>query len=302
MNPQWLEQAERSNVFALRTLVWITSVLGRRVGRCLLYPICLYFMLFSVTARQASKQYLARVLGRTAGWREVFQHYFTFAAVALDRVFLLSDRYDLFDIKSHGHEPLLNLIDNKRGALLLGAHIGSFEILRAIAEKGRGVTVRMLMYEDIARKLNAVLNAVNPKFKMNVIGLGKLDSMLKIGEHLDAGEYVGMLGDRAISETGQVKVSFFGQDAEFPDAPFRLAAMLKCPVIMMVGLYQGGNRYDLYFEQLVEGGQVDRKERERVIQSWQTRYVERLEHYCRLAPYNWFNFYDFWNGENKTDG
>jgi predicted LPLAT superfamily acyltransferase len=231
----------------------------------------------------------------------VFQHYFTFAAVALDRVFLLSDRYDLFDIKSHGHEPLLNLIDNKRGALLLGAHIGSFEILRAIAEKGRGVTVRMLMYEDIARKLNAVLNAINPKFKMNVIGLGKLNSMLKIGEHLDAGEYVGMLGDRAISKTGQVNVPFFGQDAEFPDAPFRLAAMLKCPVIMMVGLYRGGNRYDLYFEQLVDGGAVDRKERERVIQSWQRRYVERLEQYCRIAPYNWFNFYDFWDSENKTN-
>jgi predicted LPLAT superfamily acyltransferase len=24
------------------------------------------------------------------------------------------------------------------------------------------------------------------------------------------------------------------------------------------------------------------------------RYAQRLEHYCRMAPYNWFNFYDFW--------
>jgi predicted LPLAT superfamily acyltransferase len=301
MNPQWLAQAERSNIFALRTLVWITSVLGRRVGQWLLYPICLYFILFSVKARDGSKQYLARALRRPATLRDVYRHYLTFATVALDRVFLLSDRFDLFDIRSFGHEPLLNLVDNGRGALLLGAHIGSFEMLRAIGEKRRGVTVRMLMFEDIARKLNAVLHAINPNFKMNIIGLGKLDSMLKIGEHLDVGELVGMLGDRAISETGQVKVNFFGQDAEFPDAPFRLAAMLKCPVIMMVGLYQGGNRYDLYFEQLVEGGAVDRINRERVIQSWQRRYVERLEHYCRLAPYNWFNFYDFWNGENKTD-
>ena len=300
MNPQWLAQTERSNVLALRTLVWITSVLGRRVGQWLLYPICLYFVLFSVKARRASKQYLARALGRPASWRDVFQHYFTFAAVALDRVFLLSDRFDLFDIKSHGHEPLLNLVDNKRGALLLGAHIGSFEILRALAEKGRGVTVRMLMYEDIARKLNAVLNAVNPKFKMNVIGLGKLDSMLKIGEHLNAGELVGMLGDRAISESGQIKFPFFGDMAEFPDAPFRLAAMLKCPVVLMIGLYRGGNRYDLYFEKIVDGEAVDRKDRERVIQSWQQLYVERLEHFCRLAPYNWFNFFDFWNSDDKT--
>jgi predicted LPLAT superfamily acyltransferase len=301
MNPQWLAQAERSNIFALRILVWITTVLGRRVGQWLLYPICFYFILFSVKARRASKQYLARALGRPAGWRDVFQHYRTFATVALDRVFLLNDRFDLFDIQSYGHEPLLDLVDHKRGALLLGAHIGSFEILRAIAEKGRGVTVRMLMFEDIARKLNAVLHAINPNFKMNIIGLGKLDSMLKIGEHLDAGELVGMLGDRAISATGQVKIKFFGQDAEFPDAPFRLAAMLKCPVILMVGLYRGGNRYDLYFEQLVDGLPVGRNERARVIQSWQRLYVERLEYYCRMAPYNWFNFYDFWNADDKID-
>jgi predicted LPLAT superfamily acyltransferase len=299
MNPQWLGQAERSNVLALRALVWITTVLGRRVGQWLLYPICLYFILFSVKARSASKQFLTQALGRPVRWLDVYQHYLTFATVALDRVFLLSDRFDLFDIQSFGHEPLLDLVDKRRGAFLLGAHIGSFEMLRAIGEKRRGVTVRMLMFEDIARKLNAVLNAVNPKFKMNIIGLGKLDSMLKIGEHLDAGELVGMLGDRAISETGQVKVSFFGHDAEFPDAPFRLAAMLKCPVILMVGLYRGGKRYDLYFEQLVDGLPVDRKDRERVIQSWQKHYVARLEHYCRLAPFNWFNFYDFWDSNKK---
>lgn len=301
MNPPWLAQAERSNIVALRSLVWITTILGRRVGQWLLYPTCLYFLMFSVRARHASKQYLERALGRPARWRDVFLHYLTFATVALDRVFLLSDRFDLFDIQSHGHQPLLDLVDNKQGAFLLGAHIGSFEMLRAIGEKRRGVTVRMLMFEDIARKLNAALNAINPNFKMNIIGLGKLDSMLKIGEHLEAGELVGMLGDRAISATGQVKFPFFGHDAEFPDAPFRLAAMLKCPVILMVGLYRGGNRYDLYFEQLVDGLPVDRKERERVIQSWQRRYVARLEHYCRLAPYNWFNFYDFWDSDDKSD-
>jgi predicted LPLAT superfamily acyltransferase len=79
-----------------------------------------------------------------------------------------------------------------------------------------------------------------------------------------------------------------------------LAAMLRCPVYLMVGLYRGDNRYDLYFEPLIDGASVDRKERDRVIQSWQLRYVERLEHYCRIAPYNWFNFYDFWNSDDNT--
>ena len=295
-----MAQAERSNLFALRALVWITSVLGRRIGHWLLYPICVYFLMFSLNARRASKQYLTRVFGRPARWREVFQHYFTFAKVALDRIFLLSDRGDLFEIRTFGEQPVLDMAANKQGAILLGAHLGSFEVLRAVGEQRRGAAVRILMFEDNAQKLNAVLSAINSNFKLNIVGLGKLDSMLKISEHLEAGELIGILGDRGISAAGQVSIPFLGDDAKFPDAPFRLAAMLRCPVYLMVGLYRGDNRYDLYFEPLIDGMSVDRKDRDCVIQSWQRRYVERLEHYCRIAPYNWFNFYDFWNSDDNS--
>ncbi len=299
MATQWLAQSERSTVLSMRLLVWIASTLGRRVGQCLLYPICLYFLTFSVQARRASKHYLQRVLDRPATWRDVFQHYFTFATVNLDRLFLLRGRYDLFDIHSYGEAPLIERVARKQGAFLLGAHIGSFEMPRAIGENRKSVTVRMLMFEENARKLNAVLSAVNPNFALSIVGMGQLDSMLKISEHLEAGELVGMLGDRIMNESGQVSLPFLGSPAEFPIAPFRLAAMLKKPVFLMMGLYRGGTRYDLYFEQLTSGEAVDRKERARIIDAWQRRYVERLEHYCRLAPYNWFNFYDFWDTANK---
>lgn len=299
MTTQWLAQSERSNVLAIRSLVWIASTLGRRVAQLLLYPICFYFLVFSVRARRASKHYLQRVLGRPATWGDVFQHYFTFAAVNLDRIFLLRGRYDLFEVHSYGEEPLLERAATKQGAFLLGAHIGSFEMPRAIGENRRSVTVRMLMFEENARKLNAVLSAVNPRFALSIIGMGQFDSMLKINESLAAGELVGMLADRVMNESRPISLPFLGSQAEFPIAPFRLAAMLNKPVFLMVGLYRGGNRYDLYFEQLVSGEPVDRKDRERVIDSWQRRYVERLEHYCRLAPYNWFNFYDFWQINNK---
>jgi len=76
--------------------------------------------------------------------------------------------------------------------------------------------------------------------------------------------------------------------------PERIAALLKRPVVMMVGLYRGGNRYDVHFERLADMSGVERADRERAIEDALRRYVARLEHYCRLAPYNWFNFYDYW--------
>jgi predicted LPLAT superfamily acyltransferase len=40
---------------------------------------------------------------------------------------------------------------------------------------------------------------------------------------------------------------------------------------------------------------LNREHRAEETQSWMQRYLARLEHYARLAPYNWFNFYSFWD-------
>jgi predicted LPLAT superfamily acyltransferase len=120
--------------------------------------------------------------------------------------------------------------------------------------------------------------------------------MLQVQERLRENQWVGMLGDRALDQEDQMRVPFLGEEAGFPTAPFRLALMLKRPVVLMVGLYLGDNRYAMHFEKLFEPEEVGRAERGRAIEQAVRLYAQRLEHYCRQAPYNWFNFYDFWNG------
>ena len=68
-----------------------------------------------------------------------------------------------------------------------------------------------------------------------------------------------------------------------------------CPVILFFGLYRGGKHYEIYFEHFADDVILNRDHRAEDIQNWMQRYVERLEHYARLAPYNWFNFYPFWD-------
>ena len=87
---------------------------------------------------------------------------------------------------------------------------------------------------------------------------------------------------------------FLGEPARFPVGPFRLALMLKQPIVLMLGLYRGGNRYDIYFERLADLRNVPRGQREAVLEESLRRYVQRLEHFCAIEPYNWYNFYDFW--------
>ncbi|HKQ30137.1 MAG TPA: hypothetical protein VJS66_02530, partial [Burkholderiales bacterium] len=126
-----------------------------------------------------------------------------------------------------------------------------------------------------------------------IIPIGPVDSLITAKERLDRGEVIGILGDRAVSEERFVEVRFFGEQAAFPAGPFITAAVLKVPVVLFFCLYRGGNRYELYFEPFADQVTLNRRNPDE-LQHWMQRYAERLEHYCRLEPYNWFNFYDFW--------
>lgn len=290
----WAGKPERSNTLAIRFIVWVALKLGRRVARLFLYPICVYFLLFAGEARTASKQYLGKVLGREARVSDGFRHIHTFASTILDRVFLLNGRFDKFDVQVHLDEAARSLLEQRRGCILLGAHLGSFEITRAYADEIDGPPASVVMYEENARKLNSVLKAINPDLAQQVIALGKVDSMLRVEQALQRGEFIGILADRGLENgSGNVSWDFLGQPAKFPTGPLRMAYMLKSPVLLMVGVYRGGNRYDLYFEELLNMADSELPRNE-LIRKAQQRYVERIEHYCHEAPYNWFNFYDFW--------
>ena len=292
--PEWISRPERSNTLALRLIVWVALRLGRPVARLALYPVCLYFLMFSPASRAASTKYLRKVLLREPGLADSFRHCHAFAATLLDRVFLFNDQYARFDVHVHGEDILFDMTARGEGCFLLGAHLGSFEIIRAVGRRNTGARISLVMYEENARKFNSVLAAINPGLSLQVIALGKIDSMLKVETALNQGEIVGMLGDRTFQDEGTVACQFLGEPARFPSGPFRLAAMLQRPVVLMFGLYRGGNRYDIFFERLVDTWQAPRAAREPLLERSLHRYVERLEHYCRAAPYNWYNFYDFW--------
>jgi predicted LPLAT superfamily acyltransferase len=298
MSAGWLAQRERGSLAGTRALVWIALALGRRSARMLLYPICLYYLVFSPRARGASRAYLARALGRAPRLSDVFSHYLTFATVALDRVFFLRGRFAQFDVRIEGEEILREALAAGEGCLLFGAHMGSFEALRALG-RDHDLRVSLVMYEDNARNVIAVSKAIDPTLAESVIPLGSLDSMLRVAQRLEHGEWIGVLADRALAREGMARVPFLGDTAGFPVSPFRIAGMLKRPIVLMLGLYLGGNRYALHFERLVEPHELTARDND-AVQRWVARYAERLAHHCRNTPYNWFNFYDFWDARKSV--
>ena len=288
----WTRRPERGSLPLVRFMAWFSLAVGRPAARVLMRAIAVYFFLSSPRARRASRGYLRRVLGREPTLAERFGLLLAFATTIHDRVYFLADRIDLFEVALHGAEAL-----PPGGAVLMGAHLGSFEALRAAARQIGHRRVAMTMYEVNARLLHDVLAAINPHALDDIVALGHVGSMLEVRERLDAGYLVGVLADRTPGDEPVVRLPFLGEPAAFPTGPMRMAAALRQRVFLMVGLYRGGNRYEVRFEEIADFtiAPAGRGEREALVNAAIARYVARLEHYCRAAPDNWFNFHDFWS-------
>jgi len=294
MSRAWFSQQERSSTFWLRTIIWIARNLGRSFARGLLYPITVYFVISSKVTRQASRRFLRRALDREPGFLDVYRHHHCFASVILDRVFLLAGREELLDIRIQGYQMAKDQLAKGKGAILLGSHLGSFEALRVLGTLDDKLGLKVLMKEDHNQMITELLNMLNPEIANSVIGLGQPDTFLKVREALEQQEMIGMLGDRVMDNEKNMRCEFFGQSAGFPLGPLQLAAALKVPVILFYGLYLGGNRYDVHFELLTEGIDSPREQRAQKVQELTCDYAHQLEIKARLAPWNWFNFYDYW--------
>jgi predicted LPLAT superfamily acyltransferase len=294
MSAVWLEQRERGTLAVMKGGVRLLLSVGHTFGRMLLYPTCAYFLASSRQARAASRDYLRRVLGRPAHLLDVARHYLTFAKTLHDRVYFLAGRTGEFVIEQHGLDELEKTLAKGKGCLLLGSHLGSFEVLRVMGSLERRLPVNVLLYPDNASNADAIAGDLCPELKERVIPLGRPDTLLRVHDCLERGEIVGILGDRTLKSDKTARCDFFGAPATFPQGPLLLASIVKAPVVLFFGLYHGRRRYSIHFEAFADEIVVGRKDRSAQLQPFIARYAARLEHYCRRAPYNWFNFYDFW--------
>jgi predicted LPLAT superfamily acyltransferase len=291
---EWVQHRERGSRTLLRVMAFLSMRAGRTLSRSVLYGIALYFFLFGPSARRHSRRYLRLALGREPKARDRFRQILSFATTIHDRVYLINGQYEIFHITLEGEAMMLAQAASGRGALLLGAHMGSFEVVHSLSRRHDAIRVAMAMYEENARKISGILAAINPQAVPDIVSLGRVDAMLNIAQRLDQGAYVGVLGDRTLGEEPVHEISLLGEPAYLPLGPMRAAAILRCPVYFMAGLYRGKNHYHVVFERLADFSATAVGSRSLAVRAAIERYAAMLDQYCRSDPYNWFNFFDFW--------
>ncbi|GAB2571510.1 acyltransferase [Dyella jejuensis] len=302
MSAHWQDQREGGDRFSVRLLIGATLRCGRGFMCACMYPISLYYFLRRGVERRASRAYLSRLFGRPASAWQVIRHLHCFAVTMVDRVYLLAHGERGFDIEVTGVELLEQHVAQGRGVLLVGSHQGSFEVLRTLSARCPEVPLRVLLDKQKTPAITELLESLAPEVGKAVIDVsqGGAAITLAVAETCRTGGMVALLADRGRSHEMLRHVDFLGQPAPFPVGPWLLANTLQVPVMLCFGLYRGGRRYTLSFEPFMERVEIPRDARNQALDDILIRYAQRLEHYARLEPYNWFNFYDFWQQDSSA--
>jgi predicted LPLAT superfamily acyltransferase len=293
----WQQRPEAGGRFAQWLLRTLAFRIGRPLARFITFFAAFYFMCRRGPERAASRAYLRRVLGRRANVFEIYRHFLWFSTVTLDRLYLMADRFSRFDVRIFGLEQIDAALKLGHGTLLLGAHLGSFDALRVLSLRNPNVSIRILLDVGQGAGITGLLNALNPKLAATIIDARRPgpELVLEMQKALEKNAVVSTLADRLRPGNPAITANFLGDPAPFPASPWLFASALRVPVVLAFGLYRGGNRYELHFERFEFELPRDRSLRNQALAEVVQRFADRLAHFARLAPYNWFNLYDFWN-------
>ncbi|SEL71229.1 Predicted acyltransferase, LPLAT superfamily [Roseateles sp. YR242] len=287
---------ETTFVAGIWVLFGVHRLLGRAVFRVLLWPVVLTYWLAQPALRAHSLGYLRR-LQPQAGWPEGLAHVRLFAETMLDKLLAMAGRYPMDHVHERGAEVIHELARSGRGGVLVTAHMGCLELCQMLAERRPDFKVNVLVHTRHAEAFNRILRRLRPHIEVALIEVSDLDMALtlKLADKVAAGEFIAIAGDRVpVRGSKTVRVPFLGSEADFPVGPYLIAGLLGCPLFLMLSLHEGRG-YALEFEKLADVVELPRRSREAAMAAYARRFADALTLRLHRSPYDWFNFYAFWD-------
>ncbi|WP_407331334.1 glycosyltransferase [Enterovibrio sp. 27052020O] len=316
-NAHWSRRKERGTILGIKILLSIYRILGRKAFSLLLRPVMVYYWLTGKAARSASEDFLRRVgeysqqhnLPETPNLTS-YRHLVSFGETMMDKLAAWQGDFDESHLTISGAEHFQRIVAEKRGAIMIGSHLGNIELCRALSRRHTKVKINALVFTEHAEQFNRVMDEVNPNSSVNLLTVSNLgpDTAIMLQQKIDQGEWIVIVGDRtSVTREGRVVMAdFLGQPAPFPQGPFVLAAVLKAPVFLLFGIREEGcnsPHFNVYFEPFYDPILLPRGKREEALQEVVERYAKRLEHHTLKVPLQWYNFFNFWqltSNDNDT--
>jgi len=307
----WSKMQERGNFLGIQILLFAHKVLGRKGLWVILFPVVCYLFITGKVARAASKQFLVQVnnynnVERKVTFKQQLMHFCSFADSALDKIDGWLGRISKKDIQYTNEQLFIDLHEQQQGAIFIGSHLGNLEVCRALSQHRSSKKINVLVFTHHAVEFNKMLKKINPAVSVNLIQVSDMgpDLAILLKDKVEQGEIVVIVGDRTSATTGErsTRVEFLGKPASFSQGPFILAALLDCPVYFLFCLKdKKTKKYHVIFEHYSQTLKIPRSQRQGLLTTVITDFSARLGFYAARYPYQWFNFYDFWQNDQQVE-
>lgn len=282
----------KGTILGYRIFVYCIRNIGIKSSYFVLYFVATYYFLFLKKSNQYIFYYFNKRLNY-GFWKSklsVFKSYFIFGKVLIDKTAISVGLRDRFTYEFDGIEHLKNLLNEKRGGVLISAHIGNFEIAEHFfADIDFDCQINLVTTDQEVTVIKQYLDSVAVK-KSNIKFIYVKDDMshiFDINAALSNNELICFTGDRYFEGSKFLETEMLGKSAKFPAGPFLIASRLGVPVMYVYVMKEKNLHYHLY----ARVAQVKKRDAQGLLNS----YVQNLESMLYKYPLQWFNYFDFWD-------
>jgi predicted LPLAT superfamily acyltransferase len=316
----WTRVKEKSpGYWLLKVTLFIFKVFPAFVLSLIVFPAGFFTFLFAKGARKESRRYLQKVsqfvtdpktAKKCVSFFAPLRHIVSFSLTISEKIQGWGGKFSFKD-NIHFHDDdiadFVRTLDGGKGVFLFSAHLGNFEMMRGLKTTNsmlvsREVPFTAIMDMEISRNFIRMLNELNPQSSLDVISAKDItpETAIKITEKLAAGEIIASAGDRTSPNPDDTKFTlpFLGEDAFFSIGVYYLAVLMNYPVYFLFAIRRGDlslkSHYDIFVHK--SGLELDcpRKERQSRAIELAKSLATHMENYCKKYPFQWYNFFNFW--------
>ncbi len=286
---QW-DGKSKGTPLGYRIFIFIIEKIGIRAAYLLLYFVAFYFLIFSSKGTKASLLYFNKRLGNSKfiSFFKSYRNNFVFGQTIIDKYAIRLGQRDQFTYEFDGIKILHDLLEKKKGGILISAHVGNFEIAEYFFNEIDTFSQIYLVTTDnehqaIKKQLENISTKSNSKF---IIIKDDLSHIFEINNALNDNKLICFTGDRFLEKSKTMTEVLLGKKADFPSGPFVLGSRLKVPVAFVYVMKESDKHYHLYARE----AQFKNRDPQDLLK----KYIESIELILKKYPYQWFNYFDFW--------
>lgn len=293
MAAEW-QGKSRGTVLGYKIFVFSIKNLGLGAAYFILYFVAAYFCLFSKDSSKAIYYYFKERLkySKTKSLVNIYKSYYVFGQTILDKVAISSGLRDKFTYEFDGIHLIKETVKQKKGGILISAHVGNFEIAEFFfGELDEKTSISLLTTDVEHTAIKNYIDSVTSESNINLIIIkDDLSHIFEINGALARNEIVCITGDRYVAGSKFLTQSLLGAEAKFPAGPFLLASRLDVPVLFVYVMKETSSHYHLYARK----SQAKQRDSQMLLKE----YTESVSWMLEKYPLQWFNYFDFWNSKN----